>query len=159
MPPRSPPATTTTWAGSRAADSRGGTTNNNIFHLNGLLQRTSGSRTYPVQYTYDAQGRMRTMKTWQNFGGNSGTATTRWNYHPQLLTEIHGGGSLAVLNGLPMTWTYDSSLRRDVVTAKNGTTRLQAADYDFDTAGRLWKARRERSEVFRGPPPEQGERL
>ena len=35
---------------------------------------------YPVEYTYDPQGRMRTMKTWQNFAGNSGTATTRWNY-------------------------------------------------------------------------------
>ena len=23
---------------------------------------------------------MKTMKTWQNFAGNSGTATTTWNY-------------------------------------------------------------------------------
>jgi len=26
---------------------------------------------------------MRTMKTWQDFAGNTRTATTRWNYHPQ----------------------------------------------------------------------------
>ena len=30
------------------------------------------TRTYPVEYTYDAQGRMRTMKTWQDFGNCSG---------------------------------------------------------------------------------------
>jgi len=25
---------------------------------------------------------MKTMKTWQNFAGNSGAATTTWNYDP-----------------------------------------------------------------------------
>jgi cbb3-type cytochrome oxidase subunit 1 len=32
------------------------------YFLTGLLKKTSGSRTYPVEYTYDAQGRMKTMK-------------------------------------------------------------------------------------------------
>jgi len=59
-----------------------GTTTTNLYTTTGLLQRTYGSRLYPVEYTYDAQGRMRTMTTWQNFAGNSGTATTRWNYDP-----------------------------------------------------------------------------
>ncbi len=40
-----------------------------------------------------------------------------------------------------MTWTYDNSLRRDVATALKGTNVLQAADYDFDLAGRLWKVK------------------
>jgi RHS repeat-associated protein len=39
-----------------------------------------GVREYPVEYTYDYAGRMKTMKTWQNFAGNSGTAITTWNY-------------------------------------------------------------------------------
>lgn len=47
----------------------------------GLLKKTWGSRTYPVEYTYDAQGRMLTMKTWQNYAGTSGAATTTWKYH------------------------------------------------------------------------------
>ena len=45
------------------------------------------------------------------------------------------------MNGLSMTRTCDDTLRRDVVTAMNGSTTLQAADYDYDTAGRLWKVR------------------
>jgi hypothetical protein len=57
-----------------------GTTTTNLYFPTGLLQKTWGSRIYPVEYTYDAQGRMRTMKTWQSFAGNAGTATTRWNY-------------------------------------------------------------------------------
>src|SRR5262249_7688204 len=48
----------------------------------GLLKKTYGSRTYPVEYTYDYGGRMKTMKTWQNFAANSGTAVTIWNYDP-----------------------------------------------------------------------------
>jgi YD repeat-containing protein len=35
----------------------------NMFDVTGLLTNTFGSRTYPVAYTYDAQGRMKTMKT------------------------------------------------------------------------------------------------
>ncbi len=46
----------------------------------GLLTNTFGSRTYPVSYSYDAQGRMKTMKTYKNFAANSGVATTTWNY-------------------------------------------------------------------------------
>ena len=57
-----------------------GTSVTNEYLQTGLLKKTSGSCTYPVEYTYDAQGRMQTIKTWQNFAGNSGTATTTWNY-------------------------------------------------------------------------------
>jgi hypothetical protein len=53
----------------------------NEYFQGGLLKKTSGSRTYPVEYTYHSQGRMKTMKTWKNFSGNSGAATTTWNYH------------------------------------------------------------------------------
>ncbi len=52
----------------------------NEYFLTGLLKKTYGSRTYPVEYTYDAQGRMATMKTWQNFTAGTGTATTTWQY-------------------------------------------------------------------------------
>ena len=52
----------------------------NEFFPTGLLNKTHGSRTYPVEYTYDAQGRMKTMKTWTNYpSGNA--ATTTWNYN------------------------------------------------------------------------------
>ena len=50
------------------------------YYLTGELKKTWGSRTYPVEYTYDYAGRMKTLKTWQDFAGNSGTAITTWNY-------------------------------------------------------------------------------
>jgi RHS repeat-associated protein len=46
----------------------------------GERTKTWGAREYPVEQTYTAQGRMATMKTWQDFAGNAGTATTTWNY-------------------------------------------------------------------------------
>src|SRR5206468_242305 len=53
----------------------------NEFLLTGLVKKTYGSRTYPVEYIFDYAGRMSTMKTWKNFAGNSGTAVTTWNYN------------------------------------------------------------------------------
>jgi RHS repeat-associated protein len=52
----------------------------NEYFLTGELKKTYGSRIYPVEYTYDAQGRMLTMKTWKDFAGNTGTATNTWKY-------------------------------------------------------------------------------
>jgi RHS repeat-associated protein len=49
----------------------------------GQVRRTSGARTYPVEYSYDTQGRVKTLTTWQNFAGNAGAAVTTWNYNPQ----------------------------------------------------------------------------
>lgn len=57
-----------------------GTSVTNEYFLTGELKKTYGSRTYPVSYTYDYAGRMKTMTTWQNFAANSGTAVTTWNY-------------------------------------------------------------------------------
>jgi RHS repeat-associated protein len=209
-----------------------GTAVTNLYFVTGLLQKSYGARTYPVEYTYDAQGRMRTMKTWQKFAADSGAATTRWNYdlyrgwlaskdYPdastgqppvqegtggptytytgagrastrvwkrgitttygynnagdlatisysdstprttygydrqgrrtqavrngittaiifngaaQPLTESYTGGTL---DGLAMSWAYDTSLRLSSVSAKNGATTLQSATYGYDTAGRL----------------------
>jgi RHS repeat-associated protein len=58
-----------------------GTTVTNQYNTLGLLIKTYGSRTYPTEYTYDAQGRMTTMKTWQSAILASGPATTTWNYN------------------------------------------------------------------------------
>ncbi|GEM_PF-2398768 len=47
----------------------------------GELQKQEGARQYPVEYTFDYAGRMKTMKTWQDKLGNAGIATTTWNYN------------------------------------------------------------------------------
>ena len=52
----------------------------NEYHPTGELKKSYGSRTYPVQYGYDAQGRRTNMVTWKNFAGNSGMAYTLWKY-------------------------------------------------------------------------------
>jgi RHS repeat-associated protein len=46
----------------------------------GELKSSWGAGEYPVDYTYDSQGRIGTMKTWQKFSANSGTAITTWKY-------------------------------------------------------------------------------
>ena len=55
------------------------------YYFDGLVKKTYGTRTTPVEYTYDGQGRRTTMKTWQEFNhdtgvGISGEATTSWDY-------------------------------------------------------------------------------
>jgi RHS repeat-associated protein len=55
----------------------------NEYYATGSLKKMYGARTYPVEYTYDSQGRIKTLKTWQDFAGNAGTATTTWNYDSQ----------------------------------------------------------------------------
>jgi RHS repeat-associated protein len=55
---------------------------NTIYYPTGAVKRTWGARTYPVEYTYDTQGRLKTLATWQNFAGDSGRAVTTWNYDP-----------------------------------------------------------------------------
>lgn len=62
------------------------------YHPDGNLKLTFGQGTYPVEYTYDRQGRMKTMKTWQDFDtatetGVSGSALTTWNYNDLGLVE------------------------------------------------------------------------
>lgn len=57
-----------------------GATVTNTFTLKGEKKMTYGSRMYPVQYGYDAQGRMTSMTNWQDFRGGSGVEVTRWNY-------------------------------------------------------------------------------
>jgi len=43
------------------------------------LKQTSGSRTYPVGYAYDDQGRMTQMTNWTTFA-SVGARVTTWNY-------------------------------------------------------------------------------
>ncbi len=48
----------------------------------GGVKRTWGARTFPLEYTYDFQGRVKTLTTWRDFAGDSGKAVTTWSYDP-----------------------------------------------------------------------------
>ncbi|MCZ7640939.1 MAG: hypothetical protein M5U12_35735 [Verrucomicrobia bacterium] len=106
---------------------------------------TGGSVSTPsTSYTYDRRGRRKTAVR------NSITTTWTYNDADQPLTESHSGGTMS---SLAMNWSYDNALRRDVLTAKYGTNILQAADYDYDTAGRLGKVKDGSQEAVYGYHP------
>jgi len=114
----------------------------------GELQETYGSRTYPVAYTYDYAGRMKTMKTWQNFSGNSGTATTVWaydGYRGFLTNKTYDGGSpgprytympsgrLATriwARGITTAYNYDNAGGLTNITYSDGVTSSVTNTYD-----------------------------
>jgi RHS repeat-associated protein len=63
------------------------------YYPTGLTATNGGSRTYPVAYVYDAQGRMTNMTTW----GQAGPEATTWNYDPnrgwlnsKIYADTHG---------------------------------------------------------------------
>lgn len=99
------------------------------YYANGLLKKTYGSRTYPVQYTYDSQGRLQTMTTWQDFTGGAGTAVTTWNYDTN-----HGWLSSVKFNdNNGPSYQYYPSGRLQTRTWKRGVT----ATYGYNTSGSL----------------------
>jgi RHS repeat-associated protein len=102
----------------------------NRYDVTGLLTNTFGSRTYPVAYTYDAQGRMKTMKTWKNYAGNSGAATTTWNYDVArgwLTNKTYEGGVAGP------TYTYTAAGRLATRVWARGIT----TTYGHDNLGNL----------------------
>ena len=106
-----------------------GTSVTNEFHLTGEQKKTSGSRTYPVEYTYDYAGRRLTLKTWQDFTGNAGTATTTWNY-----SSTRGWlASKQYADNQGPSYTYTSGGRLATRTWARGVT----TTYTYDNAGQL----------------------
>ncbi len=101
----------------------------NEYYSTGELKRTHGSRTYPVEYTYDAQGRMRTMTTWTNFATAAGAATTTWNYDP------YRGflASKAYADGKGPAYAYTGAGRLQSRTWVRGILTL----YSYNRAGEL----------------------
>jgi RHS repeat-associated protein len=113
-----------------------GTVVKNEYHLNGLLKKTYGTRTYPVDYTYDAQGRMKTMTTWKDFNegtgqGTSGAAVTTWNYDP------HRGWLVSKrdANNQGVDYTYKDSGR--LLTRKWARSASAETTYGYNSAGDL----------------------
>jgi YD repeat-containing protein len=123
----------------------------NEFFPTGEIKKTYGARTYPVEYTYDPQGRMKTMKTWKNFAGNSGAATTTWNYDTNrafLLSKVYDDGrgttnqytaagrlrTRSWARGITTTYTTNSAGDIANITYSDGAT--PNVTNTFDRAGR-----------------------
>jgi RHS repeat-associated protein len=89
------------------------------YFLTGDLKKTYGARTYTVEYTYDAQGRMKTLAT--------ATGTTQWSYSASR-------GLLAAKSypdGKGTDYTYWPSGRLKTRVWERGIT----ATYGYNTAG------------------------
>jgi RHS repeat-associated protein len=117
-----------------------GTSLTNEFFLTGLLKKTYGSRTYPVEYTYDPQGRMKTMKTWQNFAGGTGTAITTWNYDAYrgwLNSKDYADPTTGAANTVGPDYTYTAAGRMATRLWARGSPRVTAT-YAYNNAGDLY---------------------
>ncbi len=127
-----------------------GTTVTNEYTLAGQLKKTYGSRAYPVEYTFDAQGRMKTMTSWQDFSGDSGTATTTWHYDTQrgwLTNKSYADGLGATYTNTPagrlkwrqwargVTTTYGYSPEGELA-AVNYSDSTPDITYGYDSLGR-----------------------
>ena len=110
----------------------------------GELKDTSGARTYSVSYTYDSQGRMKTML--------AGTGTTTWNYDPArgwLTGKLYNDGTgptytytpagrlltRAWARGITTTYGHDGAGSLTSVTYSDGVT--PNVTYSLDRVGRL----------------------
>ncbi len=91
------------------------------FNGTGELLSESGSATYPVSYTYDPQGRMRTMTT--------ATGGTQWIYNPARgwLVEKRDAANL------PTTYTHTDAGRLKTRTWARGVV----TTYGYNPAGEL----------------------
>lgn len=104
---------------------------NTSYYPTGAVKRTWGARTYPVEYAYDPQGRVKTLTTWQNFAGDSGQAITTWNYDAQrgfLLNKRYADST-------GPAYTYKPSGR--LLTRTWARTPVITTTYTYNAAGDL----------------------
>jgi YD repeat-containing protein len=102
------------------------------YNLAGLVTTNYGSRIYPVTYTYEAQGQVKTMTTWTNFNGKTGPATTTWNF------DGYRGWQTGKVyaDGKGPTYTSTPAGRLGLRTWARGTN----TTYSFNGAGDLGAA-------------------
>ncbi len=102
-----------------------GSQTTNEYFLTGQLKKQSGSQIPTVQYTYDSQGRKKTMLT----SGQVGPATTTWTYQDTtgwLIGKTYPNGD---------TISYTQTAAGQPLTRNTG--RGVTRSYTYDLAGRL----------------------
>jgi RHS repeat-associated protein len=122
----------------------------NNYYAIGTLQRSYGSRTYPVGYNYDTQGRMSTMTNWTGFP-TTGARVTAWNYdqyrgylnsktYPDTTGPSYTYTYAARLHnrqwarGINTTYSYDNAGEMSGISYDDGTT--PGVAYGYDRRGR-----------------------
>lgn len=127
-----------------------------IYWGNGKVKRVSGGRIYPQAYTYDVQGRVKTLTTWHDFAGQDRAAVTTWSYDPErgwLESKEYDDGKGPVyaytpagrlftrtwartVDGSPLVTTYGYSAAGELnsITYSDATP---AVAHTYDRGGRL----------------------
>jgi RHS repeat-associated protein len=109
----------------------------------GELLTQTGSRQYPVEYTYDYAGRMATLTTWQDYDPNpanrSGAAVTTWTYN-------HAGSLTAKRYNDNLGPDYEYDVRglltkriwaRFIPNQQPPNQQRVTTEYDYDNLGQL----------------------
>jgi RHS repeat-associated protein len=109
------------------------------YYATGQVRKVSGGRAYPVEYTYDPQGRVKTLTTWQDHAANAGAAVTTWNYHPArgLLAEKKYPSPAVGQPQSTLSYTYTDAGRLKTRTGGRGlvTTYGYTNGGDLETIG------------------------
>jgi len=108
---------------------------NSTYLLTGELAQQSGSRTYPVAYSYDYAGRMQTMTTWSSFGNPATARVTTWVYDGQcgwLTNKVYADGT-----GPAYTYTPAGRLQSRAWVRTDGSNNPITTTYAYDAAGGL----------------------
>jgi YD repeat-containing protein len=127
----SPYATTTT-----TILIEGGTRDAYTYTVKGEVAGTSGSQTYKVDYSYDPQGRMRTMTTYQS---ETDTQVTEWIYDAQrgwLVEKVYDSNGQGQSQATPANhtvYTYTDAGRLETRVWARGIT----TSYGYNAAGDL----------------------
>jgi YD repeat-containing protein len=104
------------------------------YYPNGTLKATYGARTYPVEYTYDTQGRMRTMTTWTDYAKRQGAAATTWQYDTRrgwLAAKRYADGTGPEYEYLPSGKTKSRKWARGINTAYGYTSAGELAEVSY----------------------------
>jgi RHS repeat-associated protein len=112
-----------------------GTSVTNFYTTKGELQRVIGSRTYPVGYTYDSQGRMTHMTNWSAYP-STGARITQWNYNQYrgwLDNKRYPDASTGSPSSIGTDYTYTSAGRLATRAWARGTN----TTYGYNNMGDL----------------------
>jgi len=111
----------------------------NHYTPRGELQAVFGSRIYPVGYSYDSQGRLKTMTNWSGLSGFTGKRITTWNYQAErgwLENKRYPDGATGNPSTIGPDYEYTLAGRLAKRTWARGSPRIETI-YAYNLAGEL----------------------